>query len=201
PGQGVVAGNLVLLPGPDQADALRPTDPAHERNERAATGIGVMEIFDDEQHGLTLRQAPDDTEQPLEDSPLATLRRRGGRSVGERTSRRESPDGFREETNDVLGRRASKVRELRVVDGLEERAKRPDARPVWLVKARPVRPTADHGKGVVESGDAAAELRDESGYADAPEALEEDGRRDAVRRRFERRGKPDERCVASHEPR
>src|SRR5205814_427206 len=126
-----------------------------------------------------------------EDSPLATFERRGGRSIRKRTGRRQAPGRLREETDDILGRGTGKAGKLRVVDRLEEGPERPDDRPVRLVEPGPECAAADHGEGIGEAGNATAELGDETGDADAAEALEEDGRRDTVRCCFECRGKPD----------
>ncbi len=201
PGERVVAGDLVGLPGPDEAHALGPADPAAERHERPAPGIGVVEVLDDEEDRLALGEPADDTKQGLEDPPLASLEGGRGRAIGQGSGSRQAPDRLREEADDILGGGPGETSELRIVDAEEQRPEGADDRTVRLVRSRPIGAAPDDDEGVVEACDPAAELGDEPGDADAAEALEEDRRGNAIRCRLERRGEPNERRLAPHEPR
>ena len=91
----MVAGQLVGLPRPDEAHAVGPADPAQERDERAGAGIRVVEVLEDEEHGLPLGQPADDAEEPLEHAALASLERGRSSAVpeGARVASRPRPRG------------------------------------------------------------------------------------------------------------
>ena len=197
----VRAGQLVRLVGGDEADAVGPLDLGEERRECPGPRIGVVEVFEDEEHGLSLAEPAEDAEDSLEEAGLAPLGGRDARPVGYGAEARQPAVELGHEPEVVVDARAEEVDEGVVRQRGQGRAEGPEDRGVRLVRAGGERPAADHEERLGERPDPFRGLADEFGYADAATAFEQHRRRVPAGGGLQGRGEPRERRLAPHEPR
>ena len=158
----------------DHREPMRPGDPRKERDERAGACVGAVEVFHDQQDGLSLAESADHAEHTLEQPRLTALRDRGQDPATRRSRRLDANRELRDQPDQLIGRRAKDPRELIVRQLRQDGPERPHQRLVRRVGPRAERPAPEDGHRLLEAGDAADRLIDEAARADARRPVDEE---------------------------
>ncbi len=179
--EGMAASQLVGLVGGHDAQPPRPRDPGQEGRQRPGSGVGIVEVLEDQEDGPALAETGQEAQDRLEHPRLTPLGVDRGRAGRQQPQRGQAGLGIGDQAQDLLGAGLDQGRQLAVRDAIEEAGEGDADRRVRIPGAARPGAAADHLERLGQAGQPLASLGQQPGDPHSAGAGDQEGRRAAGR--------------------